>query len=244
MESTSSGTRYFYVTNYQGFVLQTVDINGTLANTYSYAPYANPTKAGSVADNWTYVGDWQDGGTNLFHLGARYYDPLVGRFAQQDPAQQVNRFPYAADDPVSMADPSGMLFGTFGDWFANETSSFGSWATTHPWQLGVGRGRYPPIRGWCDHRLWRKCRRRRRRCHTELRGCEGVPRAPSPSCHVEVSQVPLPPARPPRFLLAVGPGGAFLASLLILALCSESYPPSHSQLSRASCSLPRWYTPS
>lgn len=109
LESTSSGTRYFYVTDYQGSVLQTVDINGTIANTYAYDPYGNASKTGSVADNWTYIGGWQDSDTNLYHLGARFYDPLVGRFTQQDPVQQVNRYAYAAGDPIVRMDPSGLL---------------------------------------------------------------------------------------------------------------------------------------
>ncbi len=108
LESTSSGTRYFYVTDYQGSVLQTVDINGTLADTYSYDPYGNATKTGSVADNWTYIGGWQDSGTNLYHLGARYYDPLVGRFSQQDPVEQVNRYMYGNANPITNVDRSGL----------------------------------------------------------------------------------------------------------------------------------------
>ncbi len=138
LESTSSGTRYFYLTDYEGSVLQTVDINGALANTYSYDPYGNATKTGSVADNWTYIGEWQDSGTNLYHLGARYYDPLVGRFTQQDAVQQVNRYTYSSGNPISMEDPSGMLFGAFGDWVANEVSTGASWVQAHPWQFGIG----------------------------------------------------------------------------------------------------------
>jgi RHS repeat-associated protein len=49
-----------------------------------------------------------------YHFGARYYDPSLGRWTQQDPVGgslgdlgSVNRYAYAGDDPVNLVDPSG-----------------------------------------------------------------------------------------------------------------------------------------
>jgi RHS repeat-associated protein len=73
-------------------------------------------------------GDWPAamdkgfvGGTNdstgLTHLGAREYDPRIGRFISVDPVldpddpQQMNGYAYANNAPVSAEDASGMLFG-------------------------------------------------------------------------------------------------------------------------------------
>jgi RHS repeat-associated protein len=52
--------------------------------------------------------------TGLTHLGAREYDPSLGRFISVDPLmdvgdpQQWNAYNYANDTPLSMSDPSGM----------------------------------------------------------------------------------------------------------------------------------------
>jgi RHS repeat-associated protein len=59
-----------------------------------------------------YVGADQDG-TGLYKMGARYYEPALGRFTQQDPIvdllnpKQWNRYVYVGDDPVNFVDPTG-----------------------------------------------------------------------------------------------------------------------------------------
>jgi hypothetical protein len=58
----------------------------------------------------------------LLKLGARYYDPTLGRFTQPDPAGQgPNPYAYAGDDPANHTDPTGrfdwggyLLAGIFG----------------------------------------------------------------------------------------------------------------------------------
>jgi len=54
----------------------------------------------------------------LYHTGARYYDPRLGRFLQPDPIGQaggVNLYAYVGNDPLNGTDPSG-LWGIFGSW--------------------------------------------------------------------------------------------------------------------------------
>jgi RHS repeat-associated protein len=52
--------------------------------------------------------------TGLVHLGAREYDPVIGRFTSGDPLQvmtdpqQWNGFAYANNSPVTFSDPSGL----------------------------------------------------------------------------------------------------------------------------------------
>lgn len=41
-------------------------------------------------------------------FGARYYDPTLGRWTQQDPSgQEANAYAYAGCDPVNKVDPTG-----------------------------------------------------------------------------------------------------------------------------------------
>ena len=56
-------------------------------------------------------GQEYDQETGLYHLGARYYDPQLGRFLSEDPigiAGGLNLYAYAGNDPVNRRDPSGL----------------------------------------------------------------------------------------------------------------------------------------
>ncbi|MFJ8364449.1 RHS repeat-associated core domain-containing protein [Streptomyces sp. NPDC093984] len=60
-----------------------------------------------------FVGGTQDDNTGLTNLGAREYDPSIGRFLSPDPIldtgapQSWNAYDYADDSPVTTSDPSG-----------------------------------------------------------------------------------------------------------------------------------------
>lgn len=72
---------------------------------------ANPAGWPSGYDKG-FVGGTSDP-TGLTHLGAREYDPAIGRFASVDPGidpsdpQQLDPYGYSANNPVTMADPTG-----------------------------------------------------------------------------------------------------------------------------------------
>ncbi|MFE0174067.1 RHS repeat domain-containing protein [Streptomyces sp. NPDC059002] len=57
--------------------------------------------------------------TGLTHLGAREYDPALGRFISVDPIidtsdpQQMHGFTYSNNNPLIYADPDGKFFGSF-----------------------------------------------------------------------------------------------------------------------------------
>jgi RHS repeat-associated protein len=56
------------------------------------------------------AGQQYDQGTRLYYMGARYYDPDLGRFISEDPigiAGGHNLYAYANNDPVNSMDPSG-----------------------------------------------------------------------------------------------------------------------------------------
>ncbi|WP_306292925.1 RHS repeat-associated core domain-containing protein [Streptomyces avermitilis] len=58
---------------------------------------------------YRFTGNYQDP-TSLYHPGARYHDPNVGRFNSPDPSgQEGNPHLYAEDGPVNRIDPSGLF---------------------------------------------------------------------------------------------------------------------------------------
>ncbi|MEV4313779.1 RHS repeat-associated core domain-containing protein [Actinocrispum sp. NPDC049592] len=66
----------------------------------------------SWPDKHSFIGGYQDV-TSLVHLGAREYDPAIGRFTAVDPVmdledpQSWNGYAYAGNNPVDHSDPTG-----------------------------------------------------------------------------------------------------------------------------------------
>lgn len=66
---------------------------------------------------YRYTGQREETGIGLYYYGARWYDPLVGRFLQPDtlvpdPAnpQALNRYAYSINNPLRYIDPSGHVW--------------------------------------------------------------------------------------------------------------------------------------
>ncbi|WP_327234771.1 polymorphic toxin-type HINT domain-containing protein [Streptomyces sp. NBC_01317] len=78
-------------------------------------PFGDPR--GTSPTSWPgqngFVGGTKDTTTGLTHLGAREYDPSLGRFLSVDPVmvtsdpQQMNGYAYGSNNPLTHADPSG-----------------------------------------------------------------------------------------------------------------------------------------
>ncbi|MFF1675630.1 RHS repeat-associated core domain-containing protein [Streptomyces sp. NPDC058256] len=100
----------FYLTDATGNVLGLVDEAGKRTHTYAYGPtgQARTTPTETTPQPYRYAGAYADQ-TGLYKMGARYYDPALGRFTQPDPSgQETNPYLYAKGDPVNQVDPSGL----------------------------------------------------------------------------------------------------------------------------------------
>ena len=102
---------YFKILNDGVAVLTTG--SQTTTDAYSYEAFGNiMSQAGTTVNPYKYVGTlgyYTDQTTKLYHVGARYYSPQVGRFWTQDPVKHpgVNAYPYVANNPVNEWDPTG-----------------------------------------------------------------------------------------------------------------------------------------
>jgi RHS repeat-associated protein len=71
------------------------------------------SSSGTLAGPFGFVGGQgyqQDSDSGLMLLGARYYDPSVGRFVSRDPIGHeggLNLYGYCEDDPVNSLDSDG-----------------------------------------------------------------------------------------------------------------------------------------
>ncbi|MGW0337138.1 RHS repeat-associated core domain-containing protein [Streptomyces sp. NPDC003011] len=106
---TTGGKSYYYLTDATGNVLGLVDDAGKRTHTYAYGPTGLPrgTTTEAVPQPFRYSGTYLDP-TGLYKMGARYYDPQIGRFTQPDPSgQEKNPYLYAGGDFINNSDPTG-----------------------------------------------------------------------------------------------------------------------------------------
>jgi RHS repeat-associated protein len=95
-----------------------IDAQSLAVNRRRQMPFGSPrgNAPASWPDDHGFVGGVQDSSTGLSHLGAREYDPTIGRFISVDPVmdqadpQQWNGYAYADNSPITNADPSGLWF--------------------------------------------------------------------------------------------------------------------------------------
>ena len=91
------------------------DTSGYIEHTYRYDAFGNELEPDTSDSNpFRYCGEYYDGETGSYYLRARYYDPVVGRFTQQDSysgdiAQplSLNYYAYCYNNPVQHVDRSG-----------------------------------------------------------------------------------------------------------------------------------------
>jgi RHS repeat-associated protein len=116
--SVSSGaatTTYFH-NDASGSPLLATDVSGNVVWKENYRPFgekvSNPAAA-STNKIW-FAGRPFDSNTGLSYMGARYYDPVIGRFVGTDPAggnpenlHSFNRYAYANNNPYRFVDPDG-----------------------------------------------------------------------------------------------------------------------------------------
>jgi RHS repeat-associated protein len=111
----------------------------SVTQTTTFDAFGNvESSTGSSNNVYRYAGQWgyrNDGDDGLMHVGARYYDPLVGRFISADTwlgeiarPQSLNRYVYCEGDPVNTVDPSGH----------KGISSILSWVKANPGVAAVG----------------------------------------------------------------------------------------------------------
>jgi RHS repeat-associated protein len=106
------GTPTYSYSDIHGNVAAVADAAGTITGgPYSYDPFGNVVGA-QVPTPYGFVGRWQkysDPLAGLVLMGARPYDPVLGRFLSVDPVPggSANDYDYAFQDPVNVYDLDG-----------------------------------------------------------------------------------------------------------------------------------------
>ena len=112
-KQTVSQVQWIHV-DHQGSTQAISNDQGAVVQRNSYAAYGELTTT-SDKEARGYTGERLDE-TGLIYLNARYYDPVLGRFISPDPtvptadAVGLNRYAYAANNPISFTDTDGLGF--------------------------------------------------------------------------------------------------------------------------------------
>ena len=110
--STASGVSFLYY-NGHGDLAATANLSGTRTDAFSYDPFGAAKQtlpANSASERWT--GRWDkkhDSTSQLIEMGARPYDPQLGRFLSVDPIDggSCNIYDYACQDPINTYELTG-----------------------------------------------------------------------------------------------------------------------------------------
>ncbi|MGW4876465.1 RHS repeat-associated core domain-containing protein [Streptomyces sp. NPDC004262] len=111
---SSDGKFTYLIPDRQGTGALQIDSQTQQVTRRQYKPFGESRdQSGTWVGQRGYVGGTQDDNTGLTNLGAREYDPTIGRFLSPDPLmdpgspQSWNAYDYADDTPVTSSDPSG-----------------------------------------------------------------------------------------------------------------------------------------
>ena len=111
----ASGASSYYDFDGSGNTVGITGAAGTYVNQYSYLPFGETTTVkAALANLFTFEGATGvlTDGSGLVLMRARAYLPAIGQFTTADPTGlaggSVNLRTYAANDPVSIADPTGL----------------------------------------------------------------------------------------------------------------------------------------
>ena len=129
-DSESARTYYHYVSDEQGSITHVLkgeekeeaeeldraasagaeEAGSRVLNYYEYDAFGNTTVIRETVKNrFRYDGEQYDAVMGQYYLRARYYNPVIGRFTQEDTyyGDGLNLYAYCGNNPVGYEDPSG-----------------------------------------------------------------------------------------------------------------------------------------
>ncbi len=109
-DSEGAKTYYHYVSDHLGSISHVLNEKAETENEYVYDAFGNMVGSSENVENrFGYSGEQYDQLANQYYLRARYYNPVIGRFTQQDTylGAGLNLYAYCNNNPLSYVDPSG-----------------------------------------------------------------------------------------------------------------------------------------
>lgn len=115
MREDAAGNDGYYLRNGHGDIVEIRDVAGLLLNQYQYDLWGNTLSAIETIDNpFRYSGEYWDDSVKLQYLRARWYQPTMGRFINEDTYEgklnnplSLNLYTYVENNPLIYVDPTG-----------------------------------------------------------------------------------------------------------------------------------------
>ncbi len=110
VQTLRDGVYHAYHRDEQGSTAYMTGPGGGVENSYRYDAFGNLLeRKETVPNRILYTGQRYDQETGQYYLRARYYNPVVGRFLQEDTyhGDGLNLYAYCGNNPVVYYDPSG-----------------------------------------------------------------------------------------------------------------------------------------
>ena len=113
----SANVRHYFHFDALGSTTALTNASGAVSATMLYDAWGNQRAVtGSGHGNYRFTGSERDTTTGLYHMGARFYDPTVGRWLSEDPVQDkpfepatLNVYAYVSNNPMLYVDPTGKI---------------------------------------------------------------------------------------------------------------------------------------
>ncbi len=105
---------YYYVKDQVGTIYKVVDVvNEQFVEERSYDSFGNlVNSSGTATTNLGFQGKYYDQESGLYYFYNRYYNPLNGRFINEDPIgfqDDLNMYKFVANNPINSTDPLGLF---------------------------------------------------------------------------------------------------------------------------------------
>ncbi|BFH16747.1 RHS repeat-associated core domain-containing protein [Paenibacillus melissococcoides] len=104
------GDAYYYLNNQHGDVVHITNRLGGIVNSYEYDAFGHTLSATEgIPNRFNYAGEQFDPVTQQYYLRARFYNPIIARFTQEDEyrGDGLNLYAYVGNNPIKYIDPSG-----------------------------------------------------------------------------------------------------------------------------------------
>jgi RHS repeat-associated protein len=112
LSTTYLPRRYFYHQDEQGSTVSITNDHQEEVNAYHYDAFGKVLEAREgITNPITYTGQQYDQATQQYYLRARFYNPAIGRFTQEDVyrGDGLNLYAYCKANPVMYYDPTGYM---------------------------------------------------------------------------------------------------------------------------------------
>jgi len=112
-----NSTLYYILKDHLGSASVVTDASGNILGEQRYYPFGETRlTTGTIYTDKLFTGQREMTGLGIYHYGARFYSPKIGRFLSADSIvpgyanpQNLNRMSYVTNNPLRYTDPTGHM---------------------------------------------------------------------------------------------------------------------------------------